>query len=274
MAWFKADDKLPSHRKARAVRKSHPDKRRDVAPFGIWVLAGCWSDDGFVPLEVLEEWDDEAAELARRLVRAGMWHRTERDGEPGYVFHDWDDQNPGASHSGAFGNHVRWHEMRGKTDPECEHCESGRIAPESGATDSRIGSPSLPSRPVPNRPDPKQPSRKRSETDLDRFDQFWDTYANKVGRKKAETAYAAALKKPHITADLLIEAAATYIAWQIAEGKHPQFTKHPATWLNGEHWTDELRGRAAPMTRVGQHMALVRQLAAEEAAPRQIGPSA
>jgi hypothetical protein len=112
---------------------------------------------------------------------------------------------------------------------------------------------------------------KSGETD-NRFEEFWDTYDKKVGRKKAETAYAAALRLPFVTPDLLITAAASYIAWQTAEGKHPQYTKNPLSWLNGEHWADERTGRAAPQTRVGQHMALVAKLAAEEAAPRQIGP--
>jgi hypothetical protein len=91
MTWFKIDDRLPNNRKARAVRRSHPGKNRDVAPFGLWALAGAWSDDGWVPLEWLEDWDDNAAELADRLVKAGLWHQTERDGEVGYVFHDWHD---------------------------------------------------------------------------------------------------------------------------------------------------------------------------------------
>ena len=165
MAWFKTDDKLPNHRKSRAVRKTHPNKNRDVAPFGIWVLAGAWSDDGFVPLEVLEDWDDDAAALAARLVKAGMWHPTKRDGEPGYVFHDWADHNPtkddnDPSKSGTFGNHMRWHVQRQMVKADCDHCPSehdeeaesiganrGDIAPDA---ENDRGE-SLPSRPVPTR---------------------------------------------------------------------------------------------------------------------------
>lgn len=99
----------------------------------------------------------------------------------------------------------------------------------------------------------------------DRFEEFWDTYDKKDGRKRCEAAYQAALKKPGVTADLLISAAASYIAWQTSEGKHPKYTKNPLTWLHGEHWTDERTARAAPATRVQQHLALAQQLAAEEA---------
>jgi hypothetical protein len=102
-----------------------------------------------------------------------------------------------------------------------------------------------------------------SETD-DRFDEFWSIYDHKVGRKKAEAAYRAALKKPGVTADLLIAAAGSYIAWVKREGKHPQYTKHPTTWLHGEHWRDERVPAQAPLTRVQQHLALAQQLAEQE----------
>ncbi len=104
-----------------------------------------------------------------------------------------------------------------------------------------------------------------------RFDEFWTTYDYKVGRKKAETAYRVALRKPGVTEETLIAAAASYIDWQRSEGKHPKYTKHPATWLNGEHWTDERVARPQPQTRVQEHLSLVQQLAAEEATVREIG---
>lgn len=105
------------------------------------------------------------------------------------------------------------------------------------------------------------PSPKGSETPK-RFDEFWNAYDHKVGRKKAEAAYRSALKKPGVTDDLLITAAAEYVAWVKSEGKHPTFTKHPSTWLNGEHWRDE---RVARASRVQQHLDLAQQLATEQA---------
>lgn len=78
-----------------------------------------------------------------------------------------------------------------------------------------------------------------TETTPDRFDEFWDTYDKKRGRKKAEQKYRLALKRPGVTADLLIAAAGSYVAAQQAKGKHPEYTKDPATWLHGEHWEDE-----------------------------------
>ncbi|MGZ4519745.1 MAG: hypothetical protein ACXVXW_04920 [Mycobacteriaceae bacterium] len=279
MAWFKTDDQLPDHRKARAVRKSHPSKRRDVSPFGIWVLAGAWSNDGFVPLEILEDWDDDAEALADRLVSAGLWHPTEREGEPGYVFHDWHDQNPAKddndpSSTGTFGNHVRWHVQRKVVVPDCRHCptepdevsadDRPDIAPMIAPDSETHRAESLPSRPDPI-PDPTRPDRTTSsdESDhaLDRFDEFWDTYGHKVGRKKSEVAYRAALKKSGVTDDLLITAAAQYVAWCRETNT---YLKNPLTWLHGEHWTDERVARSQPLNNVQQHLDLARRLAAEE----------
>lgn len=79
----------------------------------------------------------------------------------------------------------------------------------------------------------------------DPFVAWWDVYDKKVGRKKAEQSYRAALRKPGVNLALLYESAKAYIAWQRSEGKHPEFTKHPATWLNGECWNDELPAREA-----------------------------
>lgn len=117
----------------------------------------------------------------------------------------------------------------------------------------------------------KGPSSDESDH-VDRFDEFWDAYDKKAGRKKCVTAYRAALKKPGVTDDLLISAASAYIEWVRSEGKHPTFTKNPLTWLHGEHWADERAARQPAMTRMQEHLALVQQLAAEESnAPRQIG---
>ena len=181
--WFRVDDKLPNHAKTRHVRKTHPTKRRDAAPFGLWVLAGAFSDDGFIPLEVLEDWDDDAEELADRLVCAGLWEECEQAGEVGYRFHDWAAHNPvDAATSGIYGNHKRWHVGGKKPSDGCPLCISeglveqkpigkaergnlsGRLAPDSPpiiAPESGecIAPDSLPDpiRPDPIRPDPTRP---------------------------------------------------------------------------------------------------------------------
>jgi hypothetical protein len=331
MTWFKVDDKLPRHRKARAVRRTHPTKARDAAPFGLWVLAGAESEDGFIALEVLLDWDDDALVLAERLVDAKLWWKTEVDGEPGYGFHDWQDYLPrpdgieDASESGRRGNHVRWHEKRGLVDPECSLCvptsprrrgdiaatdrpavagrPDGSVAPPltcgnaDPADGEHIGSiapnrPDAPdltcensaadegpsdrgesrTRPDPTRPDPTRenpsPKRKPTPDEIPGFEEFWQVYDHKTGRAKAEVAYRAALRKAGVTPEVLLAAAGAYVSWQKSEGKHPTYTKHPTTWLNGEHWRDERVGRQRPQTRVQEHLAIAEQLAAEHDQPR------
>ena len=87
MPWFKVDDKLHDHRKARSASK---------AAMGVWVLAGSWSADnlmdGFVPTSVLSRWGTKAD--AARLVEVGLWHPFVKDGEPGWIFHEWETYQP------------------------------------------------------------------------------------------------------------------------------------------------------------------------------------
>lgn len=125
MPWFKVDDKLHDHRKARKAGK---------AALGVWVLAGSWAmdnlTDGFIPDDVLLRWGTRAD--AGRLVSAGMWRVDEHNGERGWRFHDWAHFQPSAAvtaatkakeaAAGLLGNHKRWHEARGISDPDCEHC--------------------------------------------------------------------------------------------------------------------------------------------------------
>jgi hypothetical protein len=85
--WFRVDDKLHDHHKARAAGK---------AAMGVWVLAGSWAGDnltdGFIPASVLTRWGSLAD--ARRLVQVGFWIPDEQNGETGWRFHDWEDRQP------------------------------------------------------------------------------------------------------------------------------------------------------------------------------------
>lgn len=70
------------------------------------------------------------------------------------------------------------------------------------------------------------------------FDEWWDVYAHKVDRHRAEQKWKVAIRKKGVTPEMLIESARSYIATQRAKGKHPEFTKNPSTWLNSESWTN------------------------------------
>jgi hypothetical protein len=255
MTWFKVDDKLHDHRKARAA---------GATAMGVWCLAGSWAadnlTDGFVPATILPRWGRPRD--ATRLVEVGLWHADTQDGEKGWRFHEWHERQPSRAQ--------KLEERATKAEAgRIGGLQSGRSRREAKSKQGASGLVEPPSRPVPSRPtdtDVSVSGAAAPQGAPDRFDEFWNTYDKKLGRKKAEVAYAAALKKPGVTDDLLITAAAAYIVWQTTEGKHPKYTKDPLTWLHGEHWRDERTARAPqPQGRVQEHLALVRQLAAEEA---------
>jgi hypothetical protein len=69
------------------------------------------------------------------------------------------------------------------------------------------------------------------------FDEFWKVYPLKVAKAKARVSYIGVLKRKKATAAELITGAERYAAER--QGQPPQYTKHAATWLNGERWLDE-----------------------------------
>lgn len=89
MTWFKVDDKLWHSKKVRRLGK-------DKTPLSTWVLAGSWSSknltDGFVPWEIIEQWDPRRKHAATLLV-VDLWVEATQDGEDGIRFHDWHDYN-------------------------------------------------------------------------------------------------------------------------------------------------------------------------------------
>lgn len=280
MAWFKVDDKLHDHRKARKAGRS---------AMGVWVLAGSWSmdnlTDGFIPSDVLARWGTRAD--ADKLVKAGFWFDDEHDGEPGWRFHDWERFQPSAAvtaavrakeaEAGARGNHKRWHADRGITDPNCEYCyrvpdrepdrEPDWVTRNEGESGAISGSDRTKPEPVPHvLPTEVQTSFVRSPLPdgADRFDEFWETYGKKVDRKGARQKWLLALRKPGVTADMLIAAAAAYVLWERTNNENGRYIMGPAKWLLNERWTDERPARPAPQSRVQQHLQLARDLQAEE----------
>jgi hypothetical protein len=91
LTWFKVDDKFHDHRKVRLLGK---DK---LAAVGVWTMCGSWSadteSDGFVPAEVVQRFDTKER-YAKRLVDVELWRPSERDGERGYQFHEWEQDQP------------------------------------------------------------------------------------------------------------------------------------------------------------------------------------
>ena len=67
------------------------------------------------------------------------------------------------------------------------------------------------------------------------FDAFWMIFPRKIGKGTARSAFIKALKKTDL--ETLLSGAEKYAAAR--EGQDKNYTAHPATWLNGERWSDE-----------------------------------
>jgi hypothetical protein len=90
MPWFKVDDQLQNHPKTR---------KAGLAAIGLWTVSGsfsmCYKTDGFVPDWYVAGWP-QGRKLADQLVKVGKWEIGEKDGDPGWYFHDWLDYQPSA----------------------------------------------------------------------------------------------------------------------------------------------------------------------------------
>ena len=89
MAWFKVDDVLHSHPKAREA---------GLLAMGLWVQSGSHSaqylTDGFVPEWFVKSWPN-GVRAARQLVQARLWEEAvDDDGDKGWQFRDWGDYQP------------------------------------------------------------------------------------------------------------------------------------------------------------------------------------
>ncbi|MFI8394175.1 MULTISPECIES: YdaU family protein [Pseudomonas] len=85
--------------------------------------------------------------------------------------------------------------------------------------------------------DQKTPAQAPTE---DLFPKFWKMYPNKKGKAAAEKAW----KKLKVTADLFGQIAEGLAAQVVCEAwvkDGGQFIPHPATWLNGKRWEDEVK---------------------------------
>lgn len=83
-----------------------------------------------------------------------------------------------------------------------------------------------------------------SESADDGFADFWEQYPKKVAKPAAEKAWRKAKPSKQLLADLMagLERQKASADWQKDGGR---FIPHPATWLNGRRWDDELPQPAA-----------------------------
>lgn len=76
-----------------------------------------------------------------------------------------------------------------------------------------------------------------NENKIKLFDQFWDKYDKKVGRKKALQKW---MKLKDSDFEKIMEVVDDYVK----STPEVKFRKQPYTWLHGEHWNDEIEVKA------------------------------
>ncbi|MFC7753063.1 hypothetical protein [Tsukamurella soli] len=82
---------------------------------------------------------------------------------------------------------------------------------------------------------PSEGSKKRSAARvIDGFSEWYQTYPRHIAKASAAKAYGTALKK--ITPDLLLASTAEFA--KSVEDTEQRFIPYPASWLNGERWSD------------------------------------
>lgn len=74
------------------------------------------------------------------------------------------------------------------------------------------------------------------------FQDFWDAYAYKKGRKKAEEKWNKLKPKEKVACMRAVPAyvANTVIPGSVSDGSRKQYRMHPLTYLNGARWEDEI----------------------------------
>ena len=111
-------------------------------------------------------------------------------------------------------------------------------APENTRKDIKLGfdfDKAGPKQPEPY-PEPDKDRGKPLSSAPDGFDAFWSASPRKIGKDKARAAYAKALRRTD--AETILRGMVRYA--EARKGQDPQYTAHPASWLNAGRWDDEI----------------------------------
>jgi hypothetical protein len=93
------------------------------------------------------------------------------------------------------------------------------------------------------------PRLRARESDPSGFEAWWSPYPRKVAKGAARKAYRKIVDGHRATPAELLAGCRRYAAER--DGQDPRYTKHPATWLNGECWKDEATHFTPPATSSG-----------------------
>lgn len=183
----------------------------------------------YVPIyfEWLDVTQDLTAEEKGHLIDAVVMYASDKD--------EWIDQLE------TSGEKIAFRFMRGQVDRNKEISKARSLArsnkQEQNGTNENKGKQ--------NRTKDTKEKKKEKEKDKNKdkeilFDRFWESYPRKVNKTAAKRAFDKLNADEELLNKLLVavEKQKKSTQWQENEG---QFIPHPATWLNGHRWEDELK---------------------------------
>lgn len=248
--WVKIDDGFATHPKILTA---------GILALGIQVRAICYASqnqtDGVLPLSCIPllltgldhisidtggndhigfGFDADEMDWPAHMVEHGLWDEHDK----GYVIHDFlewnvskserDSWKSKLSRSGKKGMKSRWNKGKRIITNLITKDITNPVTNTSTSTSISTSLSSL-----------------KSSSSLDsEFEQFWNCYPKKVGKKVALKAFQNAQDRPRID-DLIASLQRQILSpqWQKEKG---QFIPHPATWLNRGQWADEATECTAP----------------------------
>lgn len=176
--------------------------------------------DGFIPAEYVRRNCDDDELLS--LIDAGFIHHA----PGGYLIHDYLDwQTPRATieakrEAGRRGGKRSGDVRRSKTE-----APASRLLRQSDELDIEVEV---------EEQELLLTADAVSDTKPSDFETFWDSYPRKVGKRKAQQAFKAALTRA--SAYLIIGGALQY---RDDPNREAAYTAHPTTWLNRDGWNDD-----------------------------------
>lgn len=247
MPWVKLDEHFYDHpRWATAQGDS----------IALWVCAIAWcnrndSVTGFIPRAKTRGLCDvrSLTKTLADLVARGAFE--EADG--GYLIHDYTEYQDNAKvqairekrrAAGKRGAEARWGSKDDKADAdgtpdaianEMANAIANGMATKCPETETGItyGNTASDGKP---KPDP-----------FDGFDAFWEQYPRKENKKTARRRWKNLTKTDRTRA---LAALPRHVEFWRGSNTEPRFIPYPSTWLNGEHWNNELDGTAERIVEV------------------------
>lgn len=245
MAWLESHQSLGDHPKTKKLcRLLRISKREAVGTLHIlWWWALDYAEDGdltkyeLMDIAIGADWDGAEGEFVDALVTAGFLDRDEN----GLRIHDWHDY-AGKLIERRERNAQRMRDARAGYDAGTDDERATHVQGTQHARVQLQNQPTIPNQPNPAVPtEPDQPTNQpfaNGEQYSDEFQTFWNHYPRKIKKDDAWRAWKSRKDRPPISVLVAsIDEHKRSVDWTKDGGK---YIPHPATWLRGGCWKDEL----------------------------------